>query len=106
MNITHTIYGINTTPFRVADTQRTQNAELGTQTSSFAAILSQALGVEQVVGTDYLDKLSGVQTVAGDDVDIHSVVIDAQKAEIALNLTLQIRNKLVESYQEIMRMQI
>lgn len=38
--------------------------------------------------------------------DIHEVMISMEKASLALNLTIEIRNKLVESYQEIMRMQV
>lgn len=38
--------------------------------------------------------------------NIHQVMIAAEKAEIALQFTLQIRNKLLDAYNEIMRMQI
>lgn len=38
--------------------------------------------------------------------NLHDVTIAAEKANIALQLTLSIRNKIVEAYQEIMRMQI
>ncbi len=42
----------------------------------------------------------------GEITDIHQVTIAAQKARVSLELLLNIRNKLMESYQEIMRMQI
>ena len=38
--------------------------------------------------------------------DISQVVVAAQKAEIALQLTLQLRNRATQAYQEIMRMQV
>ena len=38
--------------------------------------------------------------------DISQVVVAAQKAEIALQLTLQLRNRATSAYQEIMRMQV
>ena len=98
MNITHAIQGIHTTPFRAAPAVE-ENAD-----NSFSSYLQQALG--QVSATDYADKLSGIEALMGDDIELHSAIIDAQKAEITLNLLLQIRNKLVEAYQEIMRMQI
>ncbi len=44
--------------------------------------------------------------VAGEDVSIHSTMINLEKANISLEFMLQIRNKVVEAYQEIMRMQI
>ena len=38
--------------------------------------------------------------------DISQVVVATQKAEIALQLTLQLRNRAVSAYQEIARMQV
>ncbi|HHW30445.1 MAG TPA: flagellar hook-basal body complex protein FliE [Clostridiaceae bacterium] len=38
--------------------------------------------------------------------NIHQVLIASEKADIALQLTLQIRNKVLDAYNDIMRMQI
>ncbi len=38
--------------------------------------------------------------------DLHEVMVAAAKADITLRLLVRIRNKLVEAYQEIMRMQL
>lgn len=38
--------------------------------------------------------------------NIHQVVITSQKAELALQYTIQIRNKILDAYNEIMRMSI
>ena len=38
--------------------------------------------------------------------NVHEATIAAEKAALALELTVQIRNKVVEAYQEIMRMSI
>ena len=43
---------------------------------------------------------------AGRIEDLSQVVVAAQKAEIALQLTLQLRNRATAAYQEIMRMQV
>ena len=43
---------------------------------------------------------------AGRIEDISQVVVASQKAEIALQLTLQLRNRATSAYQEIMRMQV
>lgn len=43
---------------------------------------------------------------AGKTSDIHSVVIAAEKADITLQLTNDVKNKIVTAYQDIMRMQI
>ncbi|AAD36436.1 flagellar hook-basal body protein FliE [Thermotoga maritima MSB8] len=38
--------------------------------------------------------------------NIHEVIIEAEKASIALRLTVEVRNRIVEAYRDIMRMQI
>jgi flagellar hook-basal body complex protein FliE len=38
--------------------------------------------------------------------DVHEAMIALQKAETALQLTVQVRNKLVQAYQDVMRMPI
>ncbi len=44
--------------------------------------------------------------VTGDVDDIAQVMIAAEKANLAFQLTVQIRNKVLEAYQEVMRMQV
>jgi len=44
--------------------------------------------------------------VAGETDDIHELMIKTQEARLALQLTVQTTSKLVESYQELSRMQI
>ena len=38
--------------------------------------------------------------------DVHEAMIALQRADLALQLTVQVRNKLVPAYQEIMRMPV
>jgi flagellar hook-basal body complex protein FliE len=42
----------------------------------------------------------------GDAVNLHDVTIAAQQASIAVSLTTTVRDRAVEAYQEIMRMQV
>jgi flagellar hook-basal body complex protein FliE len=42
----------------------------------------------------------------GADIPLHQVVVEFEKASIALNLLIQVRNKLVEAFQELNRMQV
>ena len=44
--------------------------------------------------------------LAGEGEEVHQMVLDAQRAELAFELFLQVRNKVVQAYQEIMRMQV
>jgi len=46
------------------------------------------------------------QLVSGQDTDLSGVLIAAEKASLEMQFTLQIRNKLLEAYQEIIRMQV
>lgn len=43
---------------------------------------------------------------SGDAVEIHQAMIAMQKASMALQFTIQVRNKILEAYQEVMRMQV
>ncbi|MGA1861414.1 flagellar hook-basal body complex protein FliE [Deferribacter thermophilus] len=42
----------------------------------------------------------------GETKDIHETMIALQKADVSLKLMLEVRNKLLEAYQEIMRTQV
>jgi len=46
------------------------------------------------------------QFTAGQIDDINQVILAVQKADLALNFALALRNKVIEAYQEISRMQI
>ena len=57
---------------------------------------------------DLQTKADGIASklAVGDPVEIHDAMIAMQKASMALQFTVQVRNKVVEAYQEIMRMQV
>ena len=64
---------------------------------------------------DALSKVNDLQAEAdqlasklatGDAVEIHQAMIAMQKASTALQFTIQVRNKILEAYQEIMKMQV
>lgn len=44
--------------------------------------------------------------VNGEQIDLHNVMITSQKALITLQTTVEVRNKVIEAYQEVMRMQV
>lgn len=50
------------------------------------------------VGEDFMTGRQGV--------DYHDLMIAMERASVSMNLTMQVRNKLLEAYQEISRMQI
>jgi flagellar hook-basal body complex protein FliE len=44
--------------------------------------------------------------LAGEGEDVHTAALQAQRAELGFELFLQVRNKVVQAYQEVMRMQM
>lgn len=46
------------------------------------------------------------KVLLGDSDQLHQSVIAMQEASVAFSLMVEVRNKLVESYQELMRMQV
>lgn len=46
------------------------------------------------------------QIAAGETKNLHGTMIKLEEADISLRLMVQVRNKAVEAYQEIMRMQV
>lgn len=71
---------------------------------SFANSLKEAIAKvndQQITSDNLTQKL-----ITGGDVELHEVMIASQKASITLNATIEVRNKVIEAYQEIMRMSV
>ena len=62
-----------------------------------------------IKGVDRKKKISKKETqdlILGRSDNIHEAVVKSQEAGVAFNLMIEVRNKLVESYKELMRMQV
>ncbi len=46
------------------------------------------------------------QLASGSNIELHNVVLATQKASLTMQMAIQVKNKITEAYQEIMRMQI
>lgn len=71
---------------------------------SFADTLSEAVGK-----VNELSKEADVQMqklATGETKNIPEVMIAAEKASVAFKLMTQVRNKIIDAYQEIMKMQV
>lgn len=44
--------------------------------------------------------------IAGEDVDAHEVMIAAEKAGVSFSLVMEVRNKMLEAYRDIMKTQV
>jgi flagellar hook-basal body complex protein FliE len=81
-------------------------ASLGTEKSEagFGEILKDAIST-----VNELQKNSDQEVqklMAGESQDLHTTVIAMQKADLSFQMMMQVRNKIVQAYQEIMRTQI
>jgi flagellar hook-basal body complex protein FliE len=71
---------------------------------AFQSVLSDAIGrVEQFQQNS---QTAIGKFLSGEDQEVHKVALATQQADIAFNLFLQVRNKVVAAYQEVMRMQM
>lgn len=84
----------------IQSTQRKDNRN-GT---SFADFLNNA--ISKVNDLQLQSEDLNTALAAGKTDNIHQVMIAAEKAEIALQFTVQVRNKILDAYQEIMRMPV
>ncbi|HBE80262.1 MAG TPA: flagellar hook-basal body complex protein FliE [Firmicutes bacterium] len=71
---------------------------------SFESVLSKAL--EPVNNLQLQSAELDGQLAQGKLEYVHQAMVMAQKASLALDMTMQLRNKVVEAYQEIMRTQL
>ncbi|MGK7346064.1 MAG: flagellar hook-basal body complex protein FliE [Candidatus Nitrospinota bacterium M3_3B_026] len=79
-----------------------QNAgRKGEEGGSFANTLADSL---KEVNQYQLEADNAIENlVAGKSKNIHETMIALSKAEIAFKLTMQVRNKVIEAYEEVMR---
>jgi flagellar hook-basal body complex protein FliE len=85
------------------ETAEKQNSA-STVTIPFSDYLNQALNNTNSLLLDS-EKLAD-EFAAGKTDNIHQVAIASEKADLALQFTMQIRNKILDAYMEIMRMTI
>lgn len=71
---------------------------------SFADTLKEAVGSVNQMQKESDVKMQELAT--GKTQNIHDVMLTAEKADVSLRLMTQVRNKIIEAYQEIMKMQV
>jgi flagellar hook-basal body complex protein FliE len=62
--------------------------------------------VNDVKDTQQTSNNAMEELVAGRSKDIHGAMIAMEKADVSLRLLMQVRNKVIEAYREVMRMQV
>lgn len=72
--------------------------------ADFKDLLSESIDKLNSIIQD--SNAAGEALATGSIDDIHSAMIAAEKADLTLQFTIQIRNKIIDAYNEIMHMQI
>jgi len=74
-----------------------------TEGGGFGATLKNAISQVNELSDSSDQKVA--QLVQGDRQDVHNVMIAVEKADIAFQLMMQVRNKIVNAYQEVSKLQ-
>jgi flagellar hook-basal body complex protein FliE len=79
---------------------------LGSEKSgaSFGETLKDAISTVNELQKQSDQEIQKLMT--GESEDIHTTIIAMQKADLSFQMMMQVRNKIVQAYQEIMRMQM
>ncbi len=71
---------------------------------SFQSVLSDAIGRVDQFQQNSQNAIG--KYLSGEDEEVHKVALATQNAETSFDLFLQVRNKVISAYQEVMRMQM
>jgi flagellar hook-basal body complex protein FliE len=74
------------------------------QGPGFGQLVTQ--GLEQVNNTLLSSQVDMQRLAAGDVGNLHQVMLRMEESRLSFQLMLQVRNRLLESYQDVMRMQV
>ncbi len=81
----------------------TAGAQPGAGAAPFGDLLASAVSEENQLEAQAQKAVSGLMTGTG--VDVHQAMIATQKASMAFELSLAVRNKAVQAYQQVMSLQ-
>ena|SRR5690554_5164646 len=90
--------------FSLALSESIKEKDSQAESSSFIDLFKESINKanQLQLGADRVTE----EFILGNIDDIHQVTIATEKAQLALNLTIAIQNKVLDAYNEIMRMQI
>ena len=69
-------------------------------------VVVRTLRVDPFVGHNVFEGIVHKRLMAGEPVELHRVIMAGQQAGLAFELMMGVRNKVVEAYREVMRMQV
>ena len=97
-------YAINTPAVGTSPTMPTGTPADGNAGGGFGQALTDA--ISNISESQNAADNASVRMAAGDPIDLHEVMLARETASLQFQLAVQVRNKLVEAYQDVMRMQV
>lgn len=83
---------------------KTSQPKEGKGSAGFGEMLKDAISTVNELQKESDQQVQKLMT--GESQDLHNTVIAMQKADLSFQMMMQVRNKIVAAYQEIMRMQV
>jgi len=86
----------------------TELGQTGAPSANFASTVTEALGrtLNQVNEAQSNSRTMVTRFESGEDVPLTDVVLSMQKSSLAFEATLQVRNKILKAYEDIMSMPV
>lgn len=91
-------------PQQIEDSPFRSGNRIQSSGESFSDMLVRA--IQSVDDTMKVSDQNVQDFITGETEDVHNVMISMQRAQLSFQLMVEIRNKAIETYQEISRMQI
>lgn len=91
-------------PIQAPEVAKPPSVESGASAGSFGDLFRES--IERVEQYHQTAAQSIERFLSGEQEELHKVAIATQQAELAFEMFLQVRNKVVNAYQEVMRMQL
>lgn len=101
MNINNILAAANNT---LNQNVNPSNKSLPVVDSDFKELLNNF--VSEANNNGFENNATNLSLMLGEAINSHDVMIAGEKADLSLRLTIQIRNKIIDAYSEVMRMQI
>ncbi|MED4019602.1 MULTISPECIES: flagellar hook-basal body complex protein FliE [Priestia] len=95
---------INSISNQIAIAKTAASTSTGQTAQQFSTFLKDS--INELNNTQRASDIATEKLAKGENVELQDVMITAQKASITMQTALEIRNKAVEAYQEMMRMQM
>jgi|SRR5277367_3473673 len=72
--------------------------------AAFQSVLNDAVNTVENFGQNAASSINSF--LSGEGEELHDVAMKTQEAELSFDLFMQVRNKIVSAYQEVMKMQV